>query len=112
MKKGKKEAKVELTVGQKKSAQLMKYRDKYVRYDRGGMASLDNGDAIAQLLRGADISNILRAADRLTGKEDGYHASRYAARNHGAKRMNAGNVIRGAARRDELTLAQVKDALK
>lgn len=94
-----------------KSEQLRKYKAKYQTYQLGnGNLSMDNGDEVALLLRGASPEAVMVAAEKLKGLEPGTLATRYVNRNPGAKRMNAGNIVRGCVRRDT-TIAQVREAL-
>ena len=94
------------------SAQLRKYRAKYQPFQKAdGSVSLDNGDDVATLLRGAEVVQIMRAADLVKGVAIGTHEAKYADRNPGSKRMNAGNILRGAFRRGDLTKAQLKKTL-
>lgn len=95
-----------------KSEQLARYKASYQPYQQGnGNLSLDNGDEVALLLRGASPEVVMRAAEKLKQLEPGTLAERYKARNPGAKRMNAGNQIRGYVRR-EGTVAEVRAAIK
>jgi len=105
---------VEMTVGQKMSATLRKHRVGYqATKAASGHASLDNGDAIAQILRGLQPDAVVKLAERVVqGYTEGELAERYAKLNQGQRRMNAGNLIRNAAKRGELKVADVKKALK
>lgn len=103
---------VEGTPKRSKSEQLAQYKAGYETYQApNGNLSMDNGDDVAQKLRGASPEVVMRAAEKLKGLEPGALATRYADRNPGAKRMNAGNIIRGCIRRDT-TVAQLNKALK
>ena len=95
-----------------KSEQLKLYKAKYETYQAAnGSLSMDNGDDVALILRGASPEAVMGAAEKLKGLEPGTLATRYVDRNPGAKRMNAGNIIRGCVRRDT-TVEQVKAAIK
>lgn len=95
------------------SGQLRKYKANYTPYQApNGSISLDNGDEVALLLRGASPEAVMKAAEKLKGLEPGTLATRYADRNVGSKRMNAGNIIRGLVRRGDKTAKDVKAALK
>jgi hypothetical protein len=97
----------------RKAETLRKYRATYERYQTAsGELSLDNGDAVAQLLRATRLEVVLAAADVVAKKPAGFHAERYAARNNGAKRMNAGNVLRGAVKRGDATEEEVRAAVR
>jgi len=110
---GTEEQEVELTVGQKMSATLRKHRVGYqATKAASGHASLDNGDAIAQILRGLQPDAVVALAENvLQGFEKGELAERYAKLNQGQRRMNAGNLIRNAAKRGELKVKDVEKAL-
>jgi hypothetical protein len=95
-----------------KSEQLRLYKARYETYQAAnGNLSMDNGDEIALVLRGASPEAVMAAAEKLRGLAPGTLTERYANRNQGAKRMNAGNIIRGCVRRDT-TLEQVVSAIK
>lgn len=94
------------------SEQLRKYKAGYETYATATGLSMDNGDAIALALRGSSPETVMRAAEKLKGLEPGTLALRYADRNVGAKRMNAGNMIRGVERRGDNTVAQIVKVLK
>lgn len=94
------------------SEQLRKYKVGYETYQASnGNLSMDNGDEVALLLRGSSPETVMKAAEKLKGLEPGTLTTRYVDRNPGAKRMNAGNIVRGCVRRDT-TIAQVREALK
>ncbi len=103
---------VDGTPKRSKSEQLRKYKAGYETYQAAnGNLSMDNGDEVALVLRGASPEAVMSAAEKLKGLEAGTLAERYVNRNPGAKRMNAGNVIRGCVRRDT-TIDQVREAIK
>lgn len=103
---------VDGTPKRSKSEQLRLYKAGYETYQAAnGNLSMDNGDEVALLLRGASPEAVMAAAEKLKGLEPGTLTERYANRNQGAKRMNAGNIIRGCVRRDT-TLEQVRSALR
>lgn len=95
-----------------KSEQLARYKERYVPYETATGVSMDNGDDIALILRGAAPEVVVRAAEKLKQLEPGTLAERYADRNPGAKRMNAGNIIRGFERRGDATVAEIKKVIK
>ena len=96
-----------------KSEQLRKYKGGYETYQAAnGSLSMDNGDEVALILRGASPEAVMGAAEKLKGLESGTLATRYADRNQGAKRMNSGNIIRGCVKRGDATVATVKKAIK
>jgi len=94
------------------SEQLRKYKGTYETYATATGLSMDNGDPIALALRGSSPETVMRAAEKLKGLDPGTLALRYADRNVGAKRMNAGNMIRGVERRGDKTVAQIVKVLK
>ena len=103
---------VDGTPKRSKSEQLRRYKAGYETYQApNGNLSMDNGDEVALLLRGSSPEAVMSAAEKLKGLEPGTLAARYIDRNQGAKRMNAGNIVRGCVRRDT-TIAQVREALK
>ena len=95
-----------------KSEQLRAYKGSYETYQTtSGNLSMDNADSVALKLRGASPEVVMAAAEKLRGLEPGTLTERYAARNNGAKRMNAGNIIRGCLNRDK-TIQDLDAALK
>lgn len=112
MSKQTKTTEVDGTPKRSKAAQLAKYKVGYETYQQSsGNLSMDNGDDVALILRGAAPEVVMRAAEKLKGLEPGTLATRYADRNPGAKRMNSGNIIRAFVRR-EGTVEQVRKAIK
>ena len=103
---------VEGTPKRSKSEQMKKYKGGYETYATATGLSMDNGDPIALALRGSSPETVMRAAEKLKGLDPGTLALRYADRNVGAKRMNAGNMIRGVERRGDSTIAQIVKVLK
>ena len=86
------------------SATLLQYRAKYqptVAYS--GRASLNNGDAVAEFLAGKTPDEVLKAAEKILGLDDGELQERYANLNPGQQRMNGGNRIRAALKRGDIT---------
>ena len=103
---------VDGTPKRSKAQQLAQYKAGYETYQQAsGNLSMDNGDDVALILRGASPEVVMRAAEKLKGLEPGTLATRYADRNPGAKRMNSGNMIRAFVRR-EGTVEQVRKAIK
>ena len=104
---------VEGTPKRSKSEQLKLYKAGYETYQGpNGNLSMDNGDDVAQLLRGASPEAVMGAAEKLKGLAPGTLATRYADRNNGAKRMNSGNIIRALVRRGDKTAKEVGAAIK
>lgn len=93
------------------AAQLRKHRAKYQTTSTNDRLSLDNGDDVATLLRGATPEQVVAAAEVLLGLPTGELAAKYAKLNNGQRRMNAGNRIRGAIKRGDKTAAEAKAAL-
>lgn len=106
------ETEVEGTPKRSKSEQLRAYKAGYETYQAAnGNLSMDNGDEVALALRGSSPEAVMAAAEKLRKLEPGTLATRYANRNQGAKRMNAGNVIRGCVKRGDATVKDVMKAL-
>jgi hypothetical protein len=104
---------VEGTPKRSKSEQMRAYKGGYETYQApNGNLSMDNGDEVALVLRGASPEAVMRAAERLKELEPGTLATRYIDRNQGAKRMNSGNIIRGCVKRGDVTPKQVTAAIK
>ena len=104
---------VDGTPKRSKSEQLRAYKAGYETYQApNGNLSMDNGDEVALILRGASPEAVMGAAEKLKGLEPGTLAKRYADRNQGAKRMNSGNIIRGCVKRGDATVTTVRTAIK
>ena len=104
---------VEGTPKRSKSEQLKQYKAGYETYQGpNGNLSMDNGDDVAQALRGASPEAVMAAAEKLKGLAPGTLATRYADRNNGAKRMNSGNIIRALVRRGDKSTKEVTAAIK
>lgn len=91
------------------SATLAKYRTTYeptVAYS--GKASADNGDQVAEILRGMTPSQVCALADKVFGEAEGTHEARYEGLNPGQRRMCAGNRIRAAVKRGEATIDDLR----
>ena len=107
-----KKTEVDGTPKRSKAQQLAQYKAGYETYQTAtGNLSMDNGDDVALILRGASPEVVMRAAEKLKGLEPGTLAERYKDRNPGAKRMNSGNIIRAYVKR-EGTVKQVREAIK
>lgn len=86
------------------SETLNKYRKGYQScVAASGRKSLNNGDDVALFLDGMTNVEVLQAAERILGFEDGELQERYAHLNTGAQRMNGGNLLRGALKRLDIT---------
>jgi hypothetical protein len=91
------------------SLTLLKYRGGYVKavsYTSG--PTLDNGDAVAQALRGHSPEQVCAIADAIFGEPIGTHFERWIHLNIGQRRMNAGNRLRAAAKKDESILESIQ----
>ena len=92
--------------------QMARYKAVYEPYVTPKGTSLDNGDPIALILRGASPEVVIRAAEKLKQMEPGTLAERYKDRNPGSRRMNAGNIIRGFERRGDATIKEIEATIK
>lgn len=61
-----------------------------------GRKAIDIGDDVASRLRGADLTDVYRAAAEATGQPMAALHRKYDHLNPGMQRMNLGNLIRGA----------------
>jgi len=105
------EESVELTVGQKMSSTLRKYRAGYeTTRSSSGKKSLDKGDKVAKALRGMTPLQVCQLAENILHDCDA--VARYAKLNPGQQRMNAGNLIRNAIKRCDIREKAVLDAAK
>lgn len=92
---------------------LNKYRPTYVKtVNWSGSASVDNGDEVAELLRGLNPDETCAIADHLFGEIPGTHFAKYQNLNRGQRRMNAGNRIRALIKRGEKTAADLQAAIR
>jgi len=86
------------------SGKMAQYRPTYVpATSYSGRKSLNNGDTVAQFLEGMAPTDVLRIAEDLLGLKTGELAERYINMGAGHQRMNAGNLIRFAIKRGDLT---------
>jgi len=93
-------------------AQLAQARERYTKTTSyGGETSYDNGDEVAELLRGLEPQEVCAVADTALGADAGYHQSRYGHLNPGQQRMNAGNRIRAALKSAKITLDAIQESL-
>jgi len=69
--------------------------------------SLHNGDAVATVLAGLSPDQTCHLAEMLKEMASGELVARYSHLNPGQRRMNAGNLIRGAIKRGDKTLAEL-----
>lgn len=95
--------------GRGMSATLLKYRASYVdTVSSSNRPSLHNGDVVAKFLAGQDPLIVMAAAERILGLDTGFLTAKYASLNPGQQRMNAGNRIRAALKRGDITAAELK----
>ena len=86
------------------SETLRQYRQGYeASTSYSGVKSLNNGDDVAHFLDGMSPAEVLAAAERILGFEDGELVTKYAHLNAGQQRMNGGNRIRAALKREDIT---------
>jgi len=88
--------------------QLRKHKAKYeatVSYTN--RPSLHNGDAVATVLAGLSPDQTCHLAETLKEMASGELVARYSHLNPGQRRMNAGNLIRGAIKRGDNTIAEL-----
>ena len=92
------------------SETVAKYRLGYVKVvSYSGNNSLDNGDDVAEILRGMSPDETCALADKVFEAPAFHHAERWQHLNAGSRRMNAGNRIRAAFKRGEVTAQQLRD---
>lgn len=93
--------------------QMREARQRYERTTNyAGERSMDSGDDVACLLRGLEPIEACMLADRVLDVEDGHHMRRYGHLNPGQQRMNAGNRIRAAVRKETVSIKEVEDCYK
>ena len=96
--------------GNKMSETIQKYREAYTKVvSYSGNNSLDNGDEVAEILRGMSPDETCALADKVMDVAPMTHAERWQHLNAGSRRMNAGNRIRGAVKRGDVTAQQLRD---
>lgn len=95
------------------SKTLAKYRVNYQpSIAPSGRKSLNTGDKLATILAGMEPLAVIRLAEQVLGLEAGELLTKYEHLNRGQQRMNAGNRIRAAVKRGDITIEGVEDALK
>ena len=95
------------------SKMLRKYRASYVKtLSSSANISADNGDDIAEMLRGLTPVVACGLADLVTQVEMGTHQAKYAHLNVGQQRMCAGNIVRAKVKGGEMTAKDVAEILK
>ena len=77
-----------------------------------GRASKRCGDELSILLTGLDADTAIRIAETVLALEEDMLLEKYASLNEGQRKMNAGNRIRGGLKREDITIKDVKAAMK
>ena len=72
-----------------------------------GRLSKNNGDKLAKFLGGKSPDEVIRIAEIALKFDTGFLLAKYDNLNQGQRRMNAGNRIRAAIKREELTYDEV-----
>jgi hypothetical protein len=91
---------------------LSRYRPGYkVSITPNGRKSRFNGDDVAVALEGVEPAQIIAAAEKLLGFKKCDLRKKYAGMNNGQQRMNAGNRIRAAVKRGDVTVDEVAKAV-
>ena len=109
--------KAELTVGQQMSKTLKAHRGGYkATKAASGNKSLHCDDGVAKALIGLEAAQVVALAQAVLQAPEGEtlpdFAERYAKLNKGQQRMNAGNLLRNANKRGELSLKAIKAGIK
>lgn len=93
----------------KMSETLRKYRAGYAKTTSySGNHSLDNGDEVAELMRGMSPQEACALADKAFGEAEFHHWEKWQHLNPGSRRMNAGNRIRAAFRREDFSIEDLR----
>lgn len=93
--------------------QMKKYRHTYEpAISSGGHTTKTCGDEIAHLFEGATPEEVITAAERVAKLEVGELAAKYAKLNQGQARMCAGNRIRAALKRGDISYEDIVAAFK
>jgi hypothetical protein len=93
----------EAPVTKKMAQQLRAARVRYMATTSStGNKSLHNGDPVAVLLAGRSVEETYSIVEGKLGLATGTLAAKYAHLNLGQKRMNAGNMLRGAVKRGQV----------
>lgn len=99
--------------GRRMAQILRKYAQTYEpSISASGRKSLNSGDDVAHLLAGMEPVQTIQVAERVLGMEAGTLLARYEHLNRGQQRMNAGNRIRAAIKRGDITIDDLKKAMK
>ena len=94
------------------SSQLEKYRKNYLdSVSSSGKKSKISGDEVSLALVNLTPEEVMEAAEKILGLPDGELKARYDHLNPGQKRMNAGNGVRAAIKRGDITIDDMKKHL-
>lgn len=94
------------------TSHMNKYRENYsdaVSY--AGKKSKVSGDEVSLLLIGLSPEEVMKAAEEVLGLPVDELVNRYGKLNAGQRRMNAGNRIRAAIKRGDITFKQVEGVI-
>ena len=101
-----------LTPGARKARHLAAYKPNYFPTKSAvGNSSLHNGDPLAMTLAESSPEEVMEVAEVIAGLKKGELAARYVKLNNGAKRMNAGNIIRARVKSEVVTVDEVATVL-
>lgn len=78
-------------------SQYVRRIGKQLNVSAAGNATMDNGDALAKQLRGAELDEVYRQASAILGVPQTELRAKYKHLNVGMQRMNLGNRMRAAA---------------
>ncbi len=91
------------------AATLLRYRETYTdTVSHSNRLSKSNGDQIAEFLAGQEPKLVMQAVERILELEEGFLTEKYASLNLGQQRMNAGNRLRAALKRGDISESQLK----
>ena len=94
------------------SSHLEKYRKEYVdSISSSGKKSKISGDEISLAMVGLTPEEVMASAEAILGLKPDELLNRYLHLNPGQKRMNAGNGIRAALKRGDITMDEIEKGL-
>lgn len=94
----------------KMSKILAKARSRYVATKTPkGRTSATCGDSVSKLMQGMDLDQALNFAEECLGLGQGALHEKYDGLNPGHARMNAGNRVRGAINRGDITIEEATE---
>ena len=89
------------------------YRKNYTKAkDYAGRPTLHSGDDLAKTLLPLSPDEVVGLAERVLGFDENELAEKYSHLNAGQRRMTCGNKLRFALKKETITLADVKKAIK